>query len=168
MLYQCLCVTKSVCHHQRVFCLAKPIFLTVDTVTDTPNVTYITSALNVRKVFPSTHNSISIPTQVYHPKNNNNIANSHLPLTNLLPSYKTKSSTLYLTSNVCFSECTFSLPKISCPQIYHHVSSSLKFSLFFMILSNAMFLHQPLQNVLIFNIFTDFTLFLLACLKVYY
>ena len=161
-------VIKSVFHHQCVFCLAKPIFLTVDTVIDTPNVKYVTSIHNVHKVFPSTHNSISIPTQVYCPKNNNNIANSHLPLTNLLPSYKTKSSTLYLTSNVCFSECTFSLPKISCPQIYHHVSSSLKFSLFFMILSNAMFLHQPLQNVLIFNILTDFTLFLLACLKVYY
>ena len=168
MLYQCLCVTKSVCHHQRVFCLAKPIFLTVDTVTDTPNVTYITSAHNVRKVFPSTHNSISIPTQVYYPKNNNNIANSHLPLTNLLPSSETKSSTLSLTPNLCFSECTFSLPKISCPRIYHHVSSSLKFSMFFMILFNAMFLHQPLQNVLIFNILTDFTLFLLVCLTFYY
>ena len=158
MLYQCLCVTKSVFHHQRVFCLAKPIFLTVDTVTDTPNVTYITSAHNVRKVFPSTHNSISIPTQVYYPKNNNNIANSHLPLTNLLPSSETKSSTLSLTSNLCFSECTFSLPEISCPRIYHHVSPSLKFSLFFMLLFNAMFLHQPLQNVFIFNILTDFTL----------
>ena len=31
-----------------------------------------------------------------------------------------------------------------------------------------MFLHQPLQNVLIFNILTDFTLFLLVCLKFYY
>ena len=28
--------------------------------------------------------------------------------------------------------------------------------------------HQPLQNVLIFNILTDFTSFLLACLKFYY
>ena len=62
-------VVKSVFHHQCVFCLAKPIFLTVDTVTDTPNVKYVTSTHNVRKVFPSTHNSISIPTQVYCPKN---------------------------------------------------------------------------------------------------
>ena len=31
-----------------------------------------------------------------------------------------------------------------------------------------MFLHQPLQNALIFNILTDFTLFLLVCLKFYY
>ena len=89
-------------------------------------------------------------------------------MTNLLPSSKTKSSTLSLTSNLCFSECTFSLPKISCPQTYYHVSSSLKFSLFFMILFNAMFLHQPLQNVVIFNILTDFTLFLLVCLKFYH
>ena len=37
-----------------------------------------------------------------------------------------------------------------------------------MILFNAMFLHQPLQNVLIFNILTDFTLFLLVCLKFHY
>ena len=161
-------VIKSVFHHQCLFCLAKPIFLTVDTVIDTPNVKYVTSIHNVHKVFPSTHNSISIPTQVYCPKNNNNIANSHLPLTNLLPSSETKSSTLSLTSNLCFSECTFSLPEISCPRIYHHVSSSLKFSLFFTILFNAMFLHQPLQNVLIFNILTDFTLFLLVCLKFYY
>ena len=83
-----LYVVKSVFHHQRVICLAKPICLTVDTVTDTPNVynvvKYVTSTHNVCKVFLSTHNSISIPTQVYSPKNNNNIANSHLPLTNLL------------------------------------------------------------------------------------
>ena len=160
-------VVKSVFHHQRVFCLAKPIFLTVGTVTDTPNVKYVTSTHNVRKFLPSTHNSISIPTQVYCPKNNNNIANSHLPLTNLLPSSETKSSVLSLTSNLCFSECTFSLSKISCPRIYH-VSSSLKFSLFFMILFNVMFLHQPLQNVLIFYILTNFTLFLLVCLKFHY
>ena len=31
-----------------------------------------------------------------------------------------------------------------------------------------MLLHQPLENVLIFNILTDFTLFLLVCLKFYY
>ena len=31
-----------------------------------------------------------------------------------------------------------------------------------------MFLHQPLQIVLIFNILTDFALFLLVCLKFYY
>ena len=37
-----------------------------------------------------------------------------------------------------------------------------------MILFNAMLLHQPLQNVLIFNVLTDFTLFLLVCLKFYY
>ena len=114
------------------------------------------------------HLPISIPTQVFCPNNNNNIASSHLPFTNPLPSSETKSSTLSLTSNLCFSECTFSLPEISCPRICHHVSSSLKFSLFFTILFNAMFLHQPLQNVLIFNILTDFTLFLLVCLKFYY
>ena len=141
--------------------------MTVGTVTDTPNVKYVTSTHNVRKFLPSTHNSISIPTQVYCPKNNNNIANSHLPLTNLLPSSETKSSVLSLSSNLCFSECTFSLSKISCPRIYH-VSSSLKFSLFFMILFNAMFLHQSLRNALIFNILTDFTLFLLVCLIFYY
>ena len=141
-------VVKSVFHDQHVLCLAKSIFLTADTVTDTPNVynvvKYVTSTHNVRRVFPSNHNSVSIPTQVYCPKNYNDIANSHLPLTNLLPSSETKSSTLSLTSNLCFSECTFSLPEISCSRIYHHVSSSLKFSLFFMILFNAMFLHQPL------------------------
>ena len=119
-------------------------------------------------MFTSIHNSISILTQVCCPKNNNNIANSHLPLTNLLPSSETKSSTLSLTSNLCFSECTFSLPEISCSRIYHHVSSSLKFSLFFMILFNAMFLHQLLQKVLIFNILADFTLFVLVYLKFYY
>ena len=34
-----------------------------------------------------------------------------------------------------------------------------------MILFNAMLLHQPSENVLIFDILTDFTLFLLLCLK---
>ena len=147
-------VVKSVFRHQHVSCLAKPIFLTVDTVTDTLNVCnvvkHVSSTHNVRKVFPFTHNSISTPRQVCCPENNNNnIANSHLPLAN-------------------FSECTFSLPEISCSRIYHHVFSSVKFSLFFMILFHAMLLHQPLQNVLIFNILTDFTLFLLVCLKFYY
>ena len=146
--------------------------MTVDTVTDTLDlcnvVKYVSSTHNVRKVFPSTHNSISIPRQVYCPENNNNIANSHLPFRNLLSSSETKSSTSSLTSNLNFSECTFSLPEISCSRIYHHVSSSVKFSLFSMILFNAMLLHQPLQNVLIFNILTDFTLFLLVCLKFYY
>ena len=37
-----------------------------------------------------------------------------------------------------------------------------------MILLNAMFLHQLLQNVLILNILTDFTLFLLVCLTFYH
>ena len=154
-------------------CLAKPIFLTVDTVTDTLNacnvVKHISSTHKVRKVFPSIHNSISIPSQVYCPEsNNNNIANTCLPLTNLISSFEAKPSTPSLTSNLSFSECTFSLPEISCSRIYHHVSSSVKFSLFFMILFNAMLLHQPLQNVLIFNSLTDFTLFLLVCLKFYY
>ena len=100
-----------------------------------------------------------IPTQVYCPKNNHNINhiiknnhnhnNSHLPLTNLLSSSETKSSNLSLTSNLNFSECSFSLLEISSSRIYHHVSSSLKFSLIFMILFNVMFLHQPLQSVLI-------------------
>ena len=165
-------VIKSVFRHQHVSCLAKPIFLTVDIVTDTLNVCnvvkYVSSTHNVRKVFPSTHNSISFPRQVYCPENNNNIANARLPLTNLLSSFETKSSTSYLTSNLNFSECTFSLPEISCSPTYHHVSSSVKFSLFFMILFNAMLLHQPIQNLLIFNILTDFTLSLLVCLKFYY
>ena len=81
-------VVKSVFCHQHVSCLVKPAFLTVDTVTNTLNVCnvvkYVSSTNNVHKVFPSTHNSISIPRQVYCPENNNNIVNSHLSLTNLL------------------------------------------------------------------------------------
>ena len=165
-------VVKSVFRHQHVSCLAKPIFLTVGTVTDTLNVCnvvkHVSSTHNVRKVFPSTHNSISISRQVYCPENNNNIANSRLPLTNLLSSSETKSTTSFLTLNLKFSECTFSLPEISCSGIYDHVSSSVKFSLFFMILFNAMLLQQPLQNKLVFNILTGFTLFLLVNLKFYY
>ena len=134
-------VAKSVFRHQHIFGLAKPVFLTVETVTDTSNVCniikYVSSTHNVCKVFPSTHNSISIPRQVYCPEN----SNSHLPLANLLSSSETKSSTSSLTSNLNFSECTFSLPEISCSRFYHHVSSSVKFSLFFIILFNAMLLH---------------------------
>ena len=99
-------VVKSVFRHQHVSSLAKPIFLTVDAVTDTLNVCnvvkHVSSTHNVRKVFPSTYNPISIPRQVYFPENNNNIANSHLPLTNLLSSSETKSSTSSLTSNLNF------------------------------------------------------------------
>ena len=127
-------VIKSIFCHQHVSCLAKPIVLTADTVTDTLNVCnvvkYVSSTHNVRKVFPSTHNSINIPRHVYCPENNSNIANSHLPLTNLLSSSETKSSTSSLTSNLNFSEYTLSLPEISCSRICHHVSSSVKFSLF--------------------------------------
>ena len=72
-----LLVVKSVFRHQHISCLAKPIFLTVDTVIDNLNVCnvvkYISSTHNVRKVFPSTHNSISIPRQVYCPENNNSM-----------------------------------------------------------------------------------------------
>ena len=79
-------VVKSVFRHQHVSCLAKPIFLTVDTVTETLNVCnvvkYVSSTHNVRKGFPSTRNSMSIPRQVYCSENNTNIANSHLPLAN--------------------------------------------------------------------------------------
>ena len=158
----CLHVVKS------LFCHQHASYFVIETLNVSNVVKYISSTYNIRKVFPSTHNSISIPRQVYCPENNNNIANSHLPFRNLLSSSETKSSTSSLTSNLNFSECTFSLPEISCSRIYHHVSSSVKFSLFFMILFNAMLLHQPLQNVLIFNILTDFTLFLLVCLKFYY
>ena len=168
----CLHVVKSIFRHQHVSCLANPVFLTVDTVTDTLNVCnvvkYVSLSHHVHKVFPFIHNSISIPRQVYCPENNNDIGNSRLPLTNLLSSSETKSSTSSLTSNLNFSKFTFSLPEVSCSRIYHHVSLSVKFSLFFMILFNAMLLHQPLKNVLIFNILTDITLFLLVCLKFYY
>ena len=48
-------VVKYVFRHQHLSCLAKPIFLTVDNVTDTLNVCnvvkYVSSTHNVRKVF---------------------------------------------------------------------------------------------------------------------
>ena len=164
-------VDKSAFRLKHVSCLAKPIFLTVDTVTSTLNVCnvvkYVSSTHNVCKFFLSIHNSISINRQVYCLENNNNIANSHLPLTNLLFSSETKSSTSSLTPNLNFLECTFSLPSISCSRIYHLVSLSVKLSLLIK-LFNAMLLHQPLQNVLTFNILTDFTFVLLVCLKFYY
>ena len=62
----------------RVFCLAKPIFLTVDT-----------------------------DTQVYCSKNNNDIANSHLPLTNLFPSSETKSSFYFIFGFKSWLDLTF-------------------------------------------------------------
>ena len=151
---------RSICKSVQSF---QPVVVNVNVVSVPVRQKHISSTHNVRKVFTSIHNSISIPRQVYCPENNNNnIANTCLPLTNLISSFEAKPSTPSLTSNLSFSECTFSLPEISCSRIYHHVSSSVKFSLFFMILFNAMLLHQPLQNV------TDFTLFLLVCLKFYY
>ena len=69
-------VVKSFFCHQHFSCLAKPIFLAVET--DTLNVynvvKYVSSTHNVCKDFPSTHNSISIPRHVYCPEDNNNIA----------------------------------------------------------------------------------------------
>ena len=136
---QRLYVVKPVFRHQHVSCLAKPIFLTVDTVTDILNVCnivkYVSLAHNVRKIFPSIYYFISIPRQFYCLENNN-IANSHLPSRNLLSSSETK-STSSLTSNLNFSECIFSLPEISCCQIYRYVSSSVKFSLFFMLFNGV-------------------------------
>ena len=169
MLYQCFChrlhVVKSALCQYHASCLAKLIFLTVDTVNVTLNkcnvVQYVSSTHNVCKVFPSTHNSVSTARQVYCPENN--IANSHLPLINSVSS-ETKFSASSLTSNLNVSEYTFSVPEISCSRIYH-VSSSVKFSLFF-ILFNEMLLHQPMQNRLMFNIFRDFTLFLFSLFEI--
>ena len=69
-------IVKSVFLHQHISCLAKPIFLPVCNVIFI--LKHVSSTHNVRKVFPSNHSSISIPRQVYWPKNNNNIANSRL------------------------------------------------------------------------------------------
>ena len=168
-------VVKSVLCHQHVSPLAKPLFMTVDTVTNTLNVCkvlkYIGPTRDTSKVFPSTHNSISIFRHICC-LHTDNIANSHLLLINFLSSSKTQSPSS-LTLNINFPEWTFSLPEISSSQIFHHVSSSGKFCfssspLLFMVLFNSLLLHQPIQNVLIFNILADFTLFLLVCLKFYY
>ena len=55
-------VAESVFCHQHVSSLAKLIFLTADTVTDTLNVCnvvkYVSSTNNTGKVFPSNHNPI--------------------------------------------------------------------------------------------------------------
>ena len=111
----------------------------------------------------STNNFISILRQVYCSENSSNIANSYLSFRNLLSSSETKSSTSSLTSNLNFSECTFSLPEISSSQIFRHVSPSANNGYCLILL-----LHQPIQNVLFFNILMDFTLFWLVCLKFYY
>ena len=144
--------------------LAKAILLTTVTFTDTLNacnaVKYVSSSHNVRKVFSSTHNSISIPRQVFCPENNN-IATSHLALANLLSPCETIYSQYILLTFDFYSKLfrsPFSFSKISRSRTYHHLSSSAKFYLFLMILFNAILLYQPAQNVLIFNILPDFTL----------
>ena len=72
--------------------------MTTVTFTDTLNacnaVKYVSSSHNVRRVFSSTHNSISIPRQVFCPENNN-IATSHLALANLI----SPCETIYSTSS---------------------------------------------------------------------
>ena len=101
------------------------------------------------KFFPSTYNSISILRHVSCLEDNN-IADSHLTLTNLLYSYDTKSPSS-LTSNLNF-----------------HQQSFLCLCLVFI---NTTLLHQPLQNVLInvlISILTNFTFFLIVCLKFKY
>ena len=155
-------VSVPVCHyfhvvklafcHQYVSSLAKPIYLAVYTDTDTLNVCnvvkHVSSTHDTGKLFPSTHNFVSTPRHVSWLESNN-IANFHLSLTNLLSSFETKFSPFSLTSNLNFPECTFSFPEISLSRIFYHISSSAKCSLFFMILFNAMLLHQPIQNMLI-------------------
>ena len=79
----CLHVVKS------LFCHQHASYFVIETLNVSNVVKYISSTYNIRKVFPSTHNSISIPRQVYCPENNNNIANSHLPFRNLLSSSET-------------------------------------------------------------------------------
>ena len=113
--------------------LVKPIFLTVDTLNVCNDSNYVSSTHDTRKVFPSTHNSISIPRNVSCLENNN-IVKYHLPLTNLLSSSKTKSSPLPWISNLNF-QSVLSICLIS------HLLESLMVLLF-----NAMLLHQPIQN----------------------
>ena len=125
--------------------MSSACFFFSKTLTDSLNVCNIVK-YDTCNVFASTHNSISFPKDISCLENDN-ITNCHLPLTNLLSSSETKSPSS-LTKNLNFSECFFSLPEIS-SRIFHHVSSSAKFSLFFMILFNAMLLHQPIQNALI-------------------
>ena len=162
---------KSFFYHQHVCSLIKPLFFTVDNVPVTLHicnaVKYVSSTHGKHKVLPWAHNSIHILRHISCP-GNDNVADSHLPLTNLL----SFSETIFpssLTSDLNFcSVCTFSLPEISSSRIFHHVYSSAKFSLFLMILFNAILLHQPIKNVPFFNILADFTLFLLVCWKFYY
>ena len=89
-------VVKSVFRHRHVSSLAKSLFLTVDTGTDTLNVCnvvkYVSSTHDTFKVFPPTHNSVSIPKHISSQENDNIGANSYLPLTNLLSSFKAKPS----------------------------------------------------------------------------
>ena len=54
-------VVKTVFRHQHVSCQAKPIFLTVDASNVCNDVKYVGSTHDNHKVFPSPHNSISIP-----------------------------------------------------------------------------------------------------------
>ena len=93
-------------------------------------------------------------------------------------SSEVKSSPSFLTSNLYSSECIFSLLEISFSWIYHHVSLSAKLFLFYlwyclMLIFNAfilfmiLLLNHLIQNELIFNIFTNFTLFLSVCLKLF-
>ena len=88
-------------------------------------------------------------------------------MTNLLSSSEIISPSS-LTLKLNFSECTFLLHETSSSWFFHHVASSVKFSLIFIILFNAISIHQPIQNVVMFHILTDFTLFLLVCLKINY
>ena len=105
----------------------------IDTLNVCNDVNYVSATHDTRKVFPSIRNSISIPRHVTFLKNDN-IDKSHPPLTNLLSFSETKSSPSSFTSDLNFSECALSLHEISSSQMFHHVSSSVKFSLFFMIL----------------------------------
>ena len=99
----------------------------------------VSSAHHIRRVFPITHYVISNHTR--------------------MPSFRNKSSPLYLTSNPRFS------PLVTSPWNLQHISLSAKFCIFFMMFFNVTLLNQPIQNILVFDILTDLILLLLVYLR---
>ena len=90
-----------------------------------------------------------------------NLRQAFYPKTSVLSSSKTKYSPSYSTSNLSFT------PLVISYRDFRHISLTAKICMLFMILVNVIFLNQPIQNILHFNILTDRIFLLLVNLQFY-
>ena len=142
-------VVRSVSCNLRVSSLAKSMFICLNTVRSLNVCNAVKSVSSTHHIRRVTHNVISNHRRAFNPK------------TNVLSSFRTKSSPSYSTSNPCFSPFVISSRK------HHNFYLSAKLCIVFMMLFSATVLKQSIQNILVFDIIMDLILLLLVYLRFY-